>query len=141
MTQKVKFTWEDLDKAIDILSSKINKTTYRFDYIIGIVRGGLIPAVMLAHKLNIPLTISFDKLTGTILLVDDIIDDGTTINSYKEKINKNVEIISCSIHITDKTTQKVIPDFYYKKTSDWQIYPWETEETSKLDREDLNTNK
>lgn len=70
------------------------------DYIVGISRGGLLPAVMISHYLNIPcntlkvslrdggdgdcesnLWMAEDAFNGkNILIVDDINDQGSTIN-------------------------------------------------------------
>lgn len=74
------------------------------DYIVGITRGGLTPAVMLSQYLNVPLNtlkislrdagetgcesnlwmsedaFGYDKLPMKILVVDDINDTGATIN-------------------------------------------------------------
>jgi xanthine phosphoribosyltransferase len=68
------------------------------DYIVGLTRGGLLPAVMISHYLNIPmksldislrdggdcvsnLGMAEDAFEGkNILIVDDINDQGSTIN-------------------------------------------------------------
>ncbi|CAN5147406.1 hypothetical protein BH11PAT1_BH11PAT1_5630 [soil metagenome] len=46
-------TWDEFDKKITILSEKIDYTP---DIIVGIVRGGLIPARLLSTKLNVKST-------------------------------------------------------------------------------------
>jgi len=71
---------------------------WRPDYIVGIGRGGLLPAVMISHYLNVPmqsldvslrdgggcvsnLGMAEDAYEGkNILIVDDINDQGSTIN-------------------------------------------------------------
>jgi len=75
---------------------------WRPDYIVGITRGGLIPAVMFSHYLNIPmetlkvslrddgesesnLWMAEDAFNGkNILIVDDINDAGSTLNWIKQ---------------------------------------------------------
>ena len=71
---------------------------WRPDYVVGITRGGLLPAVMISHYLDVPcksldvslrdggdtvsnLTMAEDASKGKkILLVDDINDSGNTFN-------------------------------------------------------------
>ena len=68
------------------------------DYIVGLTRGGLLPAVMISHYLNVPmqsldislrdggecvsnLSMAEDAFNGkNILIVDDINDQGSTLN-------------------------------------------------------------
>lgn len=77
---------------------QISKDNWRPDYIVGISRGGLLPAVMISHYFNIPmkplqvslrdnidtvsdLGMAEDAFDGkNILIVDDINDQGTTLN-------------------------------------------------------------
>lgn len=76
----------------------ISADNWRPDYIVGISRGGLLPAVMISHYLDIPmkplqvslrdnqecvsdLGMAEDAFNGkNILIVDDINDQGTTLN-------------------------------------------------------------
>lgn len=80
------------------ICKQIGAGGWRPDYIVGLTRGGLLPAVMISHYLDIPmqsLDISLrdggdcvsnlgmgeDAYEGkNILVVDDINDQGTTIN-------------------------------------------------------------
>ena len=48
--------WEDVEDLIDILHSNILESDFNIERIYGIPRGGLIPAVLLSHKMGIPLT-------------------------------------------------------------------------------------
>lgn len=46
--------WEDIEQAVRYLVHVMGYNFYKPELIIGISRGGLIPAVMLSHKLNVP---------------------------------------------------------------------------------------
>ena len=52
MKEKVFMSWKWVDDQIDELAKRIDST--ELEYISGIPRGGLIPAIMLSHKLNVP---------------------------------------------------------------------------------------
>ncbi len=134
-TPKIYLSWKYIDNAIIDIEEKLADT--HIDSIIGIPRGGLIPAVMLSHRLNKPLYITPNsRQSGTLLLVDDIADSGYTFKNYLAYIISNFpnisKVITVSINITAKTT--FVPDFYHEKFTDrWLVYSWETEETSKID--------
>ena len=83
---------------IATICREISADNWRPDYIVGLTRGGLLPAVMISHYLNIPmqsldvslrdggecvsnLGMGEDAYEGkNILIVDDNNDQGTTLN-------------------------------------------------------------
>ena len=83
---------------VAIICRDISNDNWKPDYIVGISRGGLLPAVMISHYLNIPmkplqvslrdhegcvsdLGMAEDAFDGkNILIVDDINDQGNTLN-------------------------------------------------------------
>jgi hypoxanthine phosphoribosyltransferase len=105
---KLKLTWQDIDQYCNKLAIDIFKSDYKPDYIVGINRGGIIPAVMLSHILEVPMytlkvtlrdgveedcdhnlwmseeAIGYGKMgcledeKTNILIVDDINDSGAT---------------------------------------------------------------
>lgn len=90
------YTYEMFMDGINHLVEQIdNESVNGFDYVIGLNRGGLIPAVMLSHRLDVPMLAlnwqtrdsDLRKIPNTIknlikdknvLIVDDIIDSGET---------------------------------------------------------------
>jgi hypoxanthine phosphoribosyltransferase len=110
-------TWDYIEAAVDNIASQIESSELNIEYILGMPRGGLIPAVMLSHKLNIPLFRPGMVLNNKVLIVDDICDSGLTLQKY------NV-ITTATIHA--KATASVQPTFYYEVVDkDWIVYPWE----------------
>lgn len=55
MTNKLILDWHQIEKYCYSLSIDILKSGFMPDYIVGITRGGLTPAVMLSHMLNVPM--------------------------------------------------------------------------------------
>ena len=52
--RKTYIKWKDIDKATDNLAKQIIKSKLEISAIYGCPRGGLIPAVILSHKLGVP---------------------------------------------------------------------------------------
>lgn len=102
MSTRVYYSDSDIKLWVHSIMRDIAKDTWRPDYIVGLTRGGLVPAVMLSHYMDVPmesLDVSFrdggscvsncgmseDAYTGkNILVVDDINDSGKTLSWIKE---------------------------------------------------------
>ena len=97
------FSWKDVETACLYLKSQIEEANFKPDYIVGLTRGGLIPAVILSHLTGIkliPLDASFRDSNLSpesncwlpeevhfndkkVFIVDDINDSGKTFNWIK----------------------------------------------------------
>ena len=150
MAVKDYISWQDIDKLTKTLLRKIGKTKY--DCILGITRGGLIPAVKISHALNIPLqpvnyqTRDFKEMRyesmginlmnemlndppKKYLAIDDINDSGVTINALStEFANWNMNVEWAVLH-DNKPSEARVKYFAKKidKSKDpaWIVYPWE----------------
>jgi hypothetical protein len=60
---KISVSWWDMTDLIKDLAEKIPFEVPLVDSIYGIPRGGLIPAVMLSHKLGLPMVETIGKNT------------------------------------------------------------------------------
>jgi len=117
--------WEDVEDLIDILHSNILESDFNIERIYGIPRGGLIPAVLLSHKMGIPLTNY--AYTKNSLIVDDICDSGKTLS---EMLAPNPTAV---LHYKPHTAN-ITPNFYASKfgSNDWIVYPWEVKESKSI---------
>ena len=102
--EKLIYTWEEQIKDTDLICEKIAADNFTPDVIVGISRGGLIPGVMISHKLNIPFkpvhasTRDFPHWENylpksndsKVLIVDDICDSGETFERLSNYIKKNI---------------------------------------------------
>ena len=144
----IKYTWEDLELDVDMLYTQIKCGEWQPDLIIGILRGGAIPAIMLSHRFDVPVklvewscrdseihdTISWDRVCATafsknILVVDDILDSGLTISQLKERAFDCPNMKYCSIFRNAESETKV--DFWCEtlfrsEDSRWVRFPWES---------------
>ena len=119
--EKLYITWEEIEELVDLLAKQITNSEKQIEYIFGLQRGGLIPAVLLSHKLDIPMT--QDPTRQNVLIVDDICDSGETFHEFS--LTYPNSIFAC-LHFKPYTSS-FIPDFAaYKFFSDaWIVYPWE----------------
>ena len=112
--KKVYVTWLQVTKFINSLQEFI--TDNNFNGVYGPARGGLIFAVMISHKYNLPFLGAPQK---GCLVVDDIVDTGKTAEAWKDK---GYSIASMYY----KDNPLVQPDFWMcKKNNDWIVFPWE----------------
>jgi xanthine phosphoribosyltransferase len=52
--KKVYVTWQDIQGGVIEIARQLQKENWRPDYVVGLTRGGLIPAVMLSQYLELP---------------------------------------------------------------------------------------
>ena len=115
---KIYLYWEDINILVEDLCHTITSSGVQIKSITGIERGGLIPAVMISHKLNIPYVTKINKDT---LVIDDICDTGETLKN-------TVAGYTATLHY--KPTASFTPDFYAKQVgTEWLVYPWERKDS------------
>jgi len=125
---KLFYSWEEIEELVDLLAQQIAQSGIQIEYIFGLQRGGLIPAVMLSHKLGIPMTQELAR--QNVLIVDDICDSGET---FKEFFLKYPHSIFACLHFKPYTSN-FNPDFSANKffSDDWIVYPWEEKDSKTI---------
>lgn len=122
---KVKVTWEQ----VEIFLNKIERIALKRNIkaVYGLPRGGLVLAVMISHRLNIPLLLA---PTADCLIVDDICDSGESLMHYYKNSSGNEERknIICTMYYKENDLG-IIPDCWvYEKENEWIVFPWERED-------------
>lgn len=100
--KKVYYSWQQVEGAVLEIARQMSAHNWKPDYIVGLTRGGLVPANLLSQYTSIPMhTLNVSLRDGNggesnlwmaedafnykkILIVDDINDTGSTINWIKE---------------------------------------------------------
>lgn len=148
-------TWNDIEKSSNVLFEQIQRQGIAFDAIVAIQRGGCIPGVCLSHIMGISefysigmRTTSTENIRSTrlaepiisvdhslknikdkrILIVDDVVNTGNTMNTAKEWLWKfHPSSLSTAALVWDGScSNKHCPvDFHSLYTPDWVVFPWE----------------
>lgn len=115
---KIYLSWDDISILVEDLCDTIASSGAQITSLTGIKRGGLIPAVMISHKLNIPYV---ERINKDTLVIDDICDTGETLKN-------SIALYTATLHY--KPTAGFTPDFYAKEVgSEWIVYPWERKDS------------
>tara|TARA_Y100000389_G_C17164632_1_gene366123 strand:+ start:51 stop:638 length:588 start_codon:yes stop_codon:yes gene_type:complete len=120
---KIFLCWDDVDKAVNNLCDKIKHDQPNIDSVHGIPRGGLIPAVLISHKLGLPYVGAVGPNT---LVVDDICDSGVTLD-------KGPGVYTAVLHYKPHTSC-FKPTIWSElhEGDEWLIYPWETKDSKPI---------
>ena len=128
MTEKVFMSWNWVDLQIEVLATKIGSDS-KFTVVTGIPRGGLIPAVMLSHKLGIKYMPYREaiKALKPVLIVDDIADTGYTLTELGTRGFSTATL--CFRYSTQYT-----PEYYGEEITDdrWLVFPWEENDSKTI---------
>lgn len=128
MTEKVFMSWNWVDLQIEVLANKIGSNS-KFTVVTGIPRGGLIPAVMLSHKLGIKYMPYREaiKALKPVLVVDDIADTGYTLTELGTRGFSTATL--CFRYSTQYT-----PEYYGEEITDdrWLVFPWEENDSKTI---------
>jgi xanthine phosphoribosyltransferase len=114
--------WHDFDQAVERIAVLLNDR--RFTGIHGIPRGGLVLAVALSHRLELPLLP--DPQPGC-LVVDDVFETGRTLEPHRQL--EGAELV---VWIS-----KAEPEWWraveVTSSQEWIVFPWESAERATAD--------
>ncbi|MFO7837527.1 MAG: phosphoribosyltransferase [Candidatus Thorarchaeota archaeon] len=143
--------WERLYELCFRLYEKIHSSDFVPDVIIGIARGGWVPARVLSDLffMNQTANVKVDLYRGIFaqdegpkvsqsipegrdwtnpLVVDDVSDSGESMIAALEHLRGRglSNMKTACLHMKPGTD--LVPDFYVEKTRSWIVYPWELKE-------------
>jgi hypoxanthine phosphoribosyltransferase len=155
LPSEVKFeapSWNQIYDMLLDLADRIRKDGFKPDIIVGVSRGGWLPARVLSDLLSNPnlanvraefylgvaetkcepsLTqpISVAVAGKTVLIVDEVVDTGKSLKLVKEHIIEEGAVEARTATVYCKPWSNGKPDYYSKKTENWIVFPWEVKET------------
>lgn len=141
--KKVNISWQSYHQLVLKLSRKIS---FKPDIIICINRGGLVIGCLFSHILRKPLVVmaaesyqgqkrsklclgtiaSTKPIKGKVLVVDDLVDSGETLDKVKKKIQKLKAVKEVKTAcLFRKPWSKISPDYFIKEVDYWPVFPYE----------------
>ena len=146
--------WNTIYAMLLSQAKKICQSGFKPDVIVGVTRGGWVPARILSDLLEIPnlatvrvefyfgvaetrnepaLTqgVSARVLGKKTLVVDDVADTGRSLQLVKEHLLQQgaAEVQIATLYYKPLSAAK--PDYYEKKTLRWVVFPWDMKETAR----------
>jgi len=136
------------------VAQKITDDRYEPEVVVGISRGGIVPARILLDLLQTPefATIQIEYYVGInqrmqdpilkqclqtevkgkkVLLVDDVSDCGKSLQFAINHIEKMGAKETKTATLYSKPETITTPNYYEKQTSHWIVFPWDAKETVK----------
>ena len=151
LVDKEVLTWDGFGKASRELSQSVTNSGFEPQTIIAVARGGLSLAGAMTYALGVKLTdainvefytdvnetlpdpvllapmLDTDSIAGQrILVVDDVADSGRTLGLVIKLLRGfGAEVRSAVLYAKPRTL--VMPDFVWKATDEWIVFPWSAE--------------
>lgn len=146
-------SYDEVTRGIGYITTQMIANEFNPDIIVGVARGGLVPATILSHQLDIPMIaithqlrdgsvemspelITAIKMKESILIVDDVCDTAETLKSIEVHYGiKDYPDVRYAVVVDKKMTHDFegVDYFGYQATDDedaskWIVFPWESQE-------------
>lgn len=144
-------TWETYGTAVRGLAQAVADSGFVPDIVLGIARGGLIPAGSVAYALDcknlFTMNVEFYTGVGTtrdeptllppfldlaelqdlaVLVVDDVADSGKTLELVARVCSEHAGEVRSAV-IYEKPRAILAPDYAWRRTDKWINFPWSSE--------------
>lgn len=148
-------SWEDYNDAVVGLARMIHDSGWEFDQVLCLARGGLRPGDIFSRIFDVPLailstssyreeagmvqgtldiakhvTMTKGSLSGKVLLLDDLVDSGVTLEKVQKHLKENFPAVTevRSAVLWCKGCSSLKPDYYlhYLPNNPWIHQPFET---------------
>ncbi|WP_292934930.1 phosphoribosyltransferase family protein [Noviherbaspirillum sp.] len=147
-------SWDDYNNAVVGLAHLIHESGWKFDQVLCLARGGLRPGDIFSRIFDVPLailstssyreevgtvqgdldiakhvTVTKGTLSGKVLLLDDLVDSGVTLQKVQSHVKENFPGVTevRSAVLWYKSCSAVKPDYFmhYLSHNPWIHQPFE----------------
>jgi uncharacterized protein len=151
--EAIRLSWEEVEEILWEIFVAMRKAGYEPDVVIGVARGGLVPARILVDYLQNKYICTFqvshwgegkdlsdkpkivfplpevDLSDKKVLVVDDVSDEGGTMEEVAHYLRDKVGDIKTAVLI-DKDITRFKPDFCGRVMREWRwiLFPWSRHE-------------
>ena len=131
--------WNNIENLVKKTALKIKENNKKYDLIIGIKSGGIIPAKLISRELNINnidfISVKMNQIFTSsnfprnkkYLLIDDIYDTGKTfftVNKFFNSFDFHYACLVSRYRITDNNSKIIIIGEILNHNK-WIVFPWE----------------
>jgi hypoxanthine phosphoribosyltransferase len=141
-------SWGLFGEASRALAHQVVDSGYRPTMVLGIARGGLLPAATIAYALDVknlftvnvefytgvderlqfpvmlpPLLDTVDIAGATVLIADDVADTGATLKLVTDFCAAHVADVRCAV-LYEKPRSTVKCHYVWRRTDRWIDFPW-----------------
>ncbi|MDA4128337.1 MAG: phosphoribosyltransferase [Thaumarchaeota archaeon] len=145
--------WTHYGDLVSDLTEAIKSSGQEFDLVIGIARGGIPVAMVIADQLGVSVDIinvksyigiakrNKPKIISTltenvkgkkVLVVDDLVDEGDTMETVLSFLKKARPAKLMTAVLFKKPWSRFDPDFCLKVVDKWVVFPWEHGEVGRI---------
>ena len=145
-------TWSQIYAMLLSQAEKIRRSGFKPDVIVGVTRGGWVPARVLSDLLGVQAlatmrvefylgvaetqnepvltqSVSADVTEKKVLLVDDVADTGKSLLLAVEHLKQHGASEVQVATVYRKPLSVITPDYWEKETCGWVVFPWDAKET------------
>ena len=134
-----RLTDRDVKKQVSSIINQMVRANFKPDIVIGLSRGGIVPALLVSHYFNCECYIRNKKESlfdiefpqRSILIMDDINDSGNTLTAVNQELYQDLELrdIKYATLINNESSSFTVDfsgiDFNRLEQNDWFVFPWE----------------
>ena len=150
-------SWSEYGNLAEALAEKVRANSKRYDLVVGIARGGIPVAMVVSDHLNVKIDFvnvksyndigkrTTPRILSTltegiqgkdVLLVDDLVDQGDTMEFMKRYLAEQRPRSLETAVMFRKPWSRVVPDYFLETVSEWVVFPFELGEVGR-EREEM----
>ena len=148
-------SWPEYGNLAEALAEKVRCGGKKFDLVVGIARGGMPVAMVVSDHLGVKVdfvnvksydgigqrsaprilsTVTEDIEGKNVLIVDDLVDQGDTMQTFREHLaERGPKLLEAAV-LFKKPWSRIEPEYYLEVVDRWIVFPFELFEVNRLRR-------